>query len=512
MPALSRQGIDKHTIEFNVASSLLSATGLRKSFSNNPVLKDVDLSVAPGEIHALVGENGAGKSTLIKILAGVHKADAGEIKLAGRKLVLKTPQDAIANGIVVIHQELSLAPHLSAEENIFLGHFPRTGFGTLDRTAMRTTTRQLLERLKIEIDPTIPVARLSIAQQQMIEIAKAISFNARLLVLDEPTAVLDSGRVDTLFELIGRLRAEGIGIIFISHHLDEVFRISDRVSVLRDGQLTGVADITSINKDWLISKMIGRKFERHDAQARATGEAAVELMALSAPGAFEDVTFSVARGEIVALAGLIGAGRSEVGEAIYGLRKPNAGALRIFGKDVRRSNPRYAAAKGVAYVSEDRKALGLLANRPVRENATIAALARFCRLGFVGTAKEKAFVGSSISELDIRLASMEANIATLSGGNQQKVMLARALATKPKILVFDEPTRGVDIGAKREIYRFIEMLASEGVAIVMISSELEEVLRLADQVVVMRQGRVTATLPKSEASEETIMRAASIGA
>jgi ABC-type sugar transport system ATPase subunit len=489
---------------------LLRATGLIKRFGDNVVLSDVDLTVGRGEVHAIVGENGAGKSTLIKILGGVHRADGGSIALDGRDVVLSSPQAALENGIVVIHQELSLAPHLSTVENIFLGHFLHNALGMLDHRRMRARTGKLLERLSIEIDPEIPVGRLSIAQQQMIEIAKAISVEAKLLILDEPTAVLDANRVDTLFELIERLKEQGIGIVFISHHLDEIFRIADSVTVLRDGMQTGSSAVSEVDHDWLVSRMIGRQFATHTSKKRSFGKVALELEALSSDGAFEEVSLTVREGEIVGLAGLIGAGRTEVAQAIFGVRPHSSGTMRLYGAPVRLSGPRAATRRGIAYVSEDRKAFGLLPNRPVRENMTISNLARFQSFGLLRLSRERAFVRAQIEQLDIRLPGMHVEISTLSGGNQQKALLGRALAGQPRVLIFDEPTRGVDIGAKREIYRFIEDLAEEGAAIVVISSEMEEVIRLSDRIIVMRSGRVAAEIPRSDASEETIMRAASL--
>ena len=411
----------------------------------------------------------------------------------------------------MIHQELSLSPLiLTTVENIFLGHFLHNAVGMLDHRRMRARTDELLKRLSIDIDPDIPVGRLSIAQQQMIEIAKAISVKAKLLILDEPTAVLDANRVDTLFELIDRLKAEGIGVVFISHHLEEIFRIADRVTVLRDGERTGVRAVSEVDHDWLVSRMIGREFEVHTSKARRLGEVVLELDGLSSEGAFDGVSLSLRAGEIVGLAGLIGAGRTEVAQAIFGVRKHSAGTMRLYGAPVRLSGPRAATQKGIAYVSEDRKAFGLLPNRPVRENMTISNLARFVSLGVLRLTKERAFVREQIAQLDIRLPGMQAEIRTLSGGNQQKALLGRALAGRPKVLIFDEPTRGVDIGAKREIYRFIEDLAEDGAAILVISSEMEEVIRLSDRILVMRKGRVAAEIPREEASEETIMRAASL--
>lgn len=490
---------------------LLEARGLCKAFGGNTVLSGIDLSVSAGGVHAIVGENGAGKSTLIKILGGVHAPDAGSVLIEGRTVTLRSPHDALANGIVVIHQELSLAPHLSAAENIFLGHFPRR-FGFVARRRMHAMARSLLERLSIDIDPSIPVGRLSIAQQQMIEIAKAISVKARVLILDEPTAVLDANRVATLFDLIDRLRREDIGIIFISHHLEEIFRIADRVTVLRDGRRTGMSPIGDVNQDWLVSKMIGRAFAAYEMRARSRGEVALSLENLTCKGHFSNVSLSVHKGEIVGMAGLVGAGRTDVAQAIVGLLQPTAGAIRVFGRKNRIREPNAAARLGIAYVSEDRKAFGLLANRPVKENATISNLARFRRFGFLQLGREREYVRTMIGRLDIRLSSMDREIRTLSGGNQQKVLLSRALAVDPKVLIFDEPTRGVDIGAKREIYGFIEELAANGAAILIISSEMEEVLRLSDRVVVMRRGQVAATLAREEASEEAVMRAASLDA
>jgi ABC-type sugar transport system ATPase subunit len=489
---------------------LLEARGLRKAFEGHVVLNGVDLALHAGEVHAVVGENGAGKSTLIKVLGGVYRPDGGQLLIDGVETVLRSPRDAIARGVVVIHQELSLAPHLSAAENIFLGHFPRTRFGLVDSARMRATTRQLLDRLGIEIDPSRPVGEFSIAQQQMVEIAKAISFDARVLILDEPTAVLDEGMVAILFALVARLKAEGIGIVFISHHLEEIFRIADTVTVLRDGARTGLSRVSEVDQNWLVAKMIGRDFPVHSTEGRRPGQPALEVQGLTQAGRFADVSFSVGQGEIVGLAGLVGAGRTEVAQAIVGITRPTGGTIKVFGRSVRPRNPHAAARLGIAYVSEDRKALGLLPNRPVRENATISNLARFRRLGLIGLARERSFVRGIVKRLDVRLASIDNEIRTLSGGNQQKVLIGRALAVEPRILIFDEPTRGVDIGAKGEIYAFIENQVKAGLCVVLISSEMEEILRLSDRVVVLRRGRVAATLARGEASEASIMRAAAL--
>jgi ABC-type sugar transport system ATPase subunit len=492
------------------ADPLLEARSLRKSFDGNVVLSDVTLRVQAGEVHAVVGENGAGKSTLIKILGGVYRPDSGKLFMQGRPLSLQSPRDALDKGIVVIHQELSLAPHLSAEENIFLGHFPRTAMGFIDRASLKARTRELLDRLSIEIDQTRRVGEFSIAQQQMVEIAKAISTDAKVLILDEPTAVLDANRVETLFELIGRLKSQGLGIIFISHHLDEIFRIADTVTVLRDGLRTGLSPVWEVDQNWLVANMIGREFPAHKGQARQLGAPALQVDRLTLPGSFSDISFSVSEGEIVGLAGLVGAGRTEIARALVGLARPSSGSVRVFGRPARIRNPAQAAGLGIAYVSEDRKTLGLLPNRPVRDNATLSNLARFRKLGFLNLRRERAYVREMVRRLDIRLPSLRSEIRTLSGGNQQKVLIGRALAVEPRILILDEPTRGVDIGAKSEIYALIEQLVGKGVAILLISSEMEEVLRLSDRVVVLRRGSVAATLRRGQADEASIMRAATL--
>ena len=420
----------------------LRAVSVGKSFVGNRVLDDIHLDVMPGEVHAIVGENGAGKSTLIKILGGVYQPDGGQLLIDGKAGRLRSPRDALAAGIVVIHQELSLAPDLSAEENIFLGRFPRTALGTVDRALIRQRAKDLFGQLGISVDPQSEVGTLSIGQQQMVEIAKAISIEARVLVLDEPTAVLDEHRVRVLFAMIERLRAKGLGIVYISHHLEEIFRIADKVTVLRDGRVAGVAKVSEIDQDWLVARMIGRAFPPHAERARSIREPALSLSNLSVPGEFVDVNLTVSEGEIVGLAGLVGAGRTELARAIVGLSRGVAGTVAVFGRSVKIPNPTVAARLGIAYVTEDRKAEGLLPNRSVRENATIANLRRFSKAGVLRLAAEARYVRDMIKRLDVRLASSGAEIRTLSGGNQQKVLIGRALAVEPKILLLDEPTLG----------------------------------------------------------------------
>ena len=466
----------------------------------------------PGEVHAIVGENGAGKSTLIKILGGVYQPDGGQLVVDGEARRFRSPREALAAGVVVIHQELSLAPSLSAEENIFLGRFPRNAFGVVDRGLMRARTRQVFEQLGVPVAPQDTVGTLSIAQQQMVEIAKAISVDARILVLDEPTAVLDENRVEILFMTIDRLRANGLGLLFISHHLEEIFRIADKVTVLRDGRVAGSANVAEIDQDWLVARMIGRNFAHHEPHARKVRQPALSIRNLSVPGEISDITLTVSEGEIVGLAGLVGAGRTELARAVLGLSRHVSGAIEVFGRPARIRNPNAAARLGIAYVTEDRKAQGLLPNRSVRENATIANLRRFARAGVLRLAMEACYVRDMVRRLDVRLASPSAEIRTLSGGNQQKVLIGRALAIEPRVLLLDEPTRGVDIGAKQEIYSLIESLVAEGMAVMLISSDMEEILRLSDRIVVLRGGRIAATLSRAEASETAIMRAAALAA
>jgi ABC-type sugar transport system ATPase subunit len=344
----------------------------------------------------------------------------------------------------------------------------------------------------------------------MVEIAKAISIDARVLVLDEPTAVLDEQRVATLFGVVERLRDRGLGVVFISHHLEEIFRIADRVTVLRDGRVTGSAPVAEIDQDWLVNRMIGRDFPPHSPHVRHARRVALEVEGLTVPGEFYDVSLAVGEGEIVGLAGLVGAGRSEIARAIVGLTRPVAGVVSIFGEKVKIRNPNAAARLGIAYVTEDRKTQGLLPNRSVRENLTISNLRLFAICGVLNLSAEAAYVRKQVGELDIRLAGAGVEIRTLSGGNQQKVLIGRALTVGPRILILDEPTRGVDIGAKQEIYRLIERLVGEGMAVLLISSEMEELLRLSDRVVVLRRGRVAAALSRSQASESAIMRAAAL--
>jgi ABC-type sugar transport system ATPase subunit len=491
---------------------LLEARGITKSFESNLVLSDIDLSVRPGEIHAVVGENGAGKSTLMKILGGVYRPDSGQIFISGSPFQPKSPREAIENGIVVIHQELSLTPDLSTEENIFLGHYPMTPFGTVDRRRIRMETLKLLQRLSVHVEPARAAGQLSVAEQQMVEIAKALSRNSKVLILDEPTAVLDDENTAILFKVLKRLQAQQLGMIYISHRLEEVFKVADQVTVLRDGKCTGTARVTDVDQSWLISRMIGRNLLTHQTREQNLRKVALDVRNLSRKNQFRNVSFTVRQGEIIGLAGLVGAGRTEIARTIFGLARMDSGSIEVFGRSTRIRSPADAISAGLIYVTEDRKAQGLFLNRPVMENITMGNLERFFKFPSLRRSLEWRFVSALVSALDIRAANLSGAVRTLSGGNQQKVLIARSLGLEPKILILDEPTRGVDIGAKQEIYSIIDNLTKQGMAIVLISSEMEELLRLSDSIVVLREGQITATLGRQDATEDAIMKAAAFGA
>ena len=472
------------------------------------MLSEVDFTVQRGEIHALVGENGAGKSTLMKILGGVHRPDKGQISLSGRPFQPRSPREAITHGIVVIHQELSLTPHLNTEENIFLGHYPVTAFGMVDRKRMRTETLKLLHRLSVRINPAKSVRRLSVAQQQMVEIAKALSLDPKVLVLDEPTAVLDDEAARVLFQVLRRLREQDLGIIYISHRIEEIFQLADRVTVLRDGRCTGTADVKDVDQEWLIRRMIGRNLLIHQTTPTDGGTLALRVHALSRQGHFENISFAVKQGEILGLSGLVGAGRSEIAKTIFGLSRASAGSVEIFGKVLKTGDPTDCIKAGLVYVTEDRKADGLFLNRPVIENITAGNFKPFFKFPCLRLKAERNFAREMISRFDIRARGLKAPVRILSGGNQQKVLIARAVGLGPKILILDEPTRGVDIGAKQEIYSIIEALAAKGIAIILISSEMAELLRLSDNILVLRDGHISANLTRETATEDAILKAA----
>jgi ribose transport system ATP-binding protein len=495
---------------------VLEMRGIRKAFPGVRVLDDVSLTVLPGQVHALMGENGAGKSTLMKILAGALKADAGEIRLGGQSVEIATPQQAMALGIGIIYQELNLAPHLSIAENIFLGREPRLFPGWIHGTKMRRDAQALMNDLGMPLDVRTSVGTLSVAQRQMVEIAKATSRKARVLAMDEPSATLTAHELENLWRLIKRLQSQGIGIIYISHRMDEVFQIADTVTVLRDGKIVGSSLIGEISRDDVLRQMVGRDLdETYPKEHAPLGKPVLEVKHLTRRGVpkniLEDISFTVHAGEVVALAGLVGSGRTEIARCLFGADKMHSGELKLDGRPFQPSSPNSAIRAGVGFVTEDRKEQGVVLSLTVRENISLASLEKVASLGFVKRGAESAEARASVARLRVRTPSIEQRVGNLSGGNQQKVVLGKWLETPLKLLILDEPTRGIDVGAKREIYGIMNDLASRGVAILMISSELPEVLGMADKIVVVRDGRIAGELSRAEATQEKVGQLALAG-
>ena len=494
-----------------MTAPLLDMRGITKAFPGVRALDDVGFSVKAGEIVGLLGENGAGKSTLMKILAGVYRADAGEIQLDGRRVAFGTIHEAQAAGVTLIFQELNNCTNMTALENLFLGHEIRRGAALfLDYRAMRARARELFEYLEIHVDLEAEVSQLSTAVQQMIEIAKALLTNVKLLVMDEPTSSLTAKETARLFKVVRELKARGTSIVFISHKLTEVFEITDRIVVLRDGKNAGELDTRTTSMDQLIAAMVGRALGSF--AAREPGRPGAEVLrveGLTGPPHVKDVSFSLARGEILGLAGLIGAGRTETARMLIGAGRRTRGRIFLDGKEVHIGSPNEAVAHGIAYVPEDRKVQALVLQMTVRENLTLPIHRMVARLRmFLSRRKEEVVTDEYIDALRIKVSSREQVINNLSGGNQQKVVIAKWLATQPKILVLDEPTRGIDVAAKAEVHRIVSELAGRGVGILLISSELPEILALSDRVLVMHEGRVRKVLPRAEATQESIMSAA----
>jgi rhamnose transport system ATP-binding protein len=491
------------------AEPLLALTGVSKSFGSVAALRDVQLELYAGEAHALVGENGAGKSTLVKILAGVHGPDAGTVLLDGTPLRLSGPADARAAGIAVIYQEPTLFPDLSVAENIFMGRQPRAGFRRIDRAELRRRCVALFDRLGVHLDPDRPARGLSIADQQLVEIAKALSFEARVLIMDEPTAALSGVEVERLFAVARSLRDNGAAVLFISHRFDEVFALCQRITVMRDGQWVSTDRAEDMTVDRVVRRMVGRHvsslFPKQDTARR---DVLLEVRGLTRHGVFTDVSFDVHGGEIVALAGLVGAGRSEVIQAVFGVDPYDSGEVRVAGRPLPPGRPAAAMAAGVALVPEDRRQQGLVMELSVERNATLTRRWSLARLGLLGTAGERRAAGEWTRRLQVKAPDLGSPVSTLSGGNQQKVVLAKWLATEPRVLIVDEPTRGIDVGTKAEVHRLLSQLAADGLAVLMVSSELPEVLGMADRVLVMHEGRIAADIPRNRADEESVMFAA----
>ncbi len=491
------------------APPVIAAEGISKSFAGVEVLRGIDLALAGGEIHALLGENGAGKSTFARILAGVHRPSAGRLLLQGRPVEIGSPLEAQRLGITLIHQEPISFPHLSVAENLFIGGADGGPFVRVRWRGMAGAARRLMDDLGVAIDVTRPTGGLSIADQQMVEIARALAADSRLILMDEPTAPLTPREVETLFAIVRRLRDEGRAVVFISHRLEEVRALCDRVTIFRDGERVATAPAADLPDGEIIRLMIGRPLKAflHKEKA-AIGETALEVEGLGRAGRFADIGFTLRRGEVLGMAGLVGAGRTDVARALFGIAPADRGRIRVKGREVVITDPARAIGLGLAYVPEDRAAAGIFRSLPVDQNITAAAPGRIARRGVISTAAERAAARGAIEKLRIRLASPRQPIGELSGGNQQKAILARWLMTDPEILILDEPTRGIDIGVKAEFYDMINALAADGRAILLISSELPELLTLSDRILVMSEGRLTAEFTRAEATQEAIMAAA----
>ncbi|MCM3778060.1 sugar ABC transporter ATP-binding protein [Microbacterium hydrocarbonoxydans] len=488
---------------------LLSLRGAAKTFGPVVALADGTVELRRGEIHALVGENGAGKSTLVKILAGLHHPDAGEFLVDGTPVSFRTVADSKAAGISVIYQEPTLFPDLTVAENIFIGRQPRGRLGLINRSAMRRAAERLFDRLGVSIDPDRPAEGLSIADQQLIEIAKAISIDARVLIMDEPTAALSGTEVDRLFGVARALRDNGAGILFISHRFDEIFALTDRITVMRDGRYIRTHDTADATVPQIVREMVGRDidqlFPKEEAQI---GGVVLDVSGLSRTGVFHGIDLQVRAGEIVGLAGLVGAGRTEVARAVFGIDPYDAGSVSVNGARLRGGDPQAAIDAGIGFVPEDRRRQGLVMDLSVGRNLTLTLRHALSRGGLIDRRAERRAVEEWSTRLQVKTGSPEFAVSTLSGGNQQKVVLAKWLATAPRLLIVDEPTRGIDVGTKAEVHRLISDLAGRGIGILMISSELPEVLGMADRVVVMREGRITAQIARADATPERVMHAA----
>lgn len=479
-----------------------------KSFGATLALDDVSFELRPAEIHALVGENGAGKSTLVKILAAIHQPDSGTILVDGEPAVLHGPAEARARGIAVVHQEPRLFPDLTVAENVFLGHAPGGRRGLVDWRAMTRGARDIFASLGVRIDPDAVVRGLSMADQQLIEIAKALSVEARVLILDEPTASLSAHEVERLFMIVRQMRNRGVAVLFVSHRLDEVFTLCDRATVLRDGRHVVTAPTSELTTADLVRHMVGRTVTLFPKVEAAAGALLLEVEGLGRGDAFQDVAFSVRAGEIVGFAGLVGAGRTEVARVLFGIDRADAGVVRLDGRPVAFANPSAALRAGIAYVPEDRHQDGLVLDLPIAENVTLPILPRLFPRLFVRNAREREVAARYAERFNVRATGVDQLVAALSGGNQQKVVLAKWLATEPRVLILDEPTRGIDIGAKVEVHRIVSELAASGLGIILISSDLPEVLAMSDRIVVMHEGRISAEIPAGRATQEVVMLAA----
>ena len=486
--------------------------GIDKSFGSNQVLKQAGFTLESGEVHALMGENGAGKSTLMKILTGVYTKDAGTVLVDGKEVNYKNPQEAEKAGIVFIYQELNVMFDLTVEENLFMGKEIHGKFGICDKKAMQKKAQEALNILGVNISSKTVMAELSVGQQQMVEICKALMADAKVIIMDEPTAALTQSETVALFKVIESLRKKGVSMVYISHRMEEIFELCDRITVLRDGSYIGVKNIPETNMNEIVKMMIGREIgERYPSRNVKIGKEVLKVKGLTRKGTFHDVNFSVRAGEVLGVSGLMGAGRTEIMQAIFGNLSYESGTIEIDGKEVKISNPRQAMEHGIGFITEDRKTEGLMLDKSIRENISLCNLRRISKSSVISGEAEKNMVAEAIKDLHIKCFGSYHECNNLSGGNQQKVVLAKWILTNPKILILDEPTRGVDIGAKKEIYSIINKLAAQGVAIIMVSSELPEVLGMSDNIMVVREGEVRGIISYEEANQERVMTLATGG-
>lgn len=493
-------------------SALLEMNDVSKRFLGVHALKGVHFDLRCGEVHALVGENGAGKSTLMKVLTGIHQPDSGEIFFEGKPYAVKNIGEAQNLGISMIHQELNMMNDLTVAQNVFIGRELKKG-PWLDDAGMVRETQKIFDRIGIKIDPKTKLGRLTVGKQQMVEIAKAVSRDCKLLILDEPTAALTQTEIEDLFRIMGDLKAKGIGMVYISHRMDEISRISDRITVMRDGEYVGTVDTVSVTKDDIINMMIGRvvyEDPKTHSEVPEDAETVLEVRNLSSGNLFKDVSFKLRKGEILGFSGLMGAGRTEVARAIFGADPHDGGEIFVNGKRVNIKTPEDAVKLGIGYLSEDRKRYGLLLDKSVAENTALASIDKYTKGGIINDRQIKAEAREENAKLRTKTPSMEQLLKNLSGGNQQKVIIARWLIKNSDILIFDEPTRGIDVGAKSEIYTLMNQLAKQGKSIIMISSELVEILRMSDRILVMCEGKKTGELDISEANQENIMQLATL--
>jgi rhamnose transport system ATP-binding protein len=489
--------------------ALVALRGVAKTFGAVRALRGVDLDIQAGEVHALVGENGAGKSTIVKLIAGLFGPDSGSIELDGQPVELTTPLDALSHGIAVIHQHPALLPDLDVAENVFAGRLPRRRRWSIDRGAMYAAVAEQLGNLGVALDPHRPADGLSMAEQQLVEIVKALTQNARVIVMDEPTASLSAREIEQLLRIVRDLRERGVGILYVSHALEDVFSIADRVTILRDGRRVASEPTSELTIDATVRHMVGRPLEAFFAKETASiGEVVLDVQGLSRAPAFSDVSFDLHSGEILGFAGLVGAGRSEVARVLFGIDRSDRGVIRVGGSPLQIDSPATAVANGIVYVPEDRHRQGLILELSIAMNVALPNLQRTSRLGFASARRERELARGLFSRLRIKAPSVDTVVGALSGGNQQKVVIAKWLATRPSILILDEPTHGVDVGAKAEVHRLISQLAGEGMAVILISSELPEVLALSDRIIVLREGQVAAHFTREEADQERVMFAA----